>query len=208
MNIPKPKIKHIVFLLVIAVLIIPKTRKPIQVLLHKAISFIRPASVDEEKLTKIPDYNWKLIDKNKAIFNFEAVKGKVVLINFWATWCPPCIAEMPSMQALYDDYNDKMVFLFVTNDWFSEVDPFLVKNNYTFKVYRPAEAYPDFFNIPTIPRTFLIDKEGNVVIDENGAVNWNSSKIRTTIDSLLKSDNVTENLLQPKIERSEIHENQ
>jgi thiol-disulfide isomerase/thioredoxin len=186
MNIPKPKIKNIIFLLVIAVLIIPQTRQPIQVLLHKTIAFIKPVSVNEDKLTKIPDYNWKLTDKNKAIFNFEDTKGKVVLINFWATWCPPCIAEMPSMQALYNDYSDKIVFLFITNDWYSEIDPFLIKNNYTFKVYRPASGYPEFFNITTIPRTFLIDKEGNVVIDERGAVNWDSNKIRTTIDGLLK----------------------
>ncbi|MEN3324832.1 TlpA disulfide reductase family protein [Mariniflexile soesokkakense] len=186
MNISKPKLKNIIFLLLIVVLIIPQTRKPIQVLLHKAIAFVKPVSVNEEKLTKITNYNWKLTDKRNTVINFQTSKGKVVLLNFWATWCPPCIAEMPSMQALYDDYKDKVVFLFVTNDWYSEINPFLTKNNYTFKVYRPASDYPEFFNISTIPRTFLIDKEGNVVIDESGATNWNSNKIRRTIDDLLK----------------------
>lgn len=50
---------------------------------------------------------------------------------------------------------------------------------------RSQEAYPDFFNINTIPRTFLIDKEGNVIIDKNGAANWNSNSVRNTIDDLL-----------------------
>ncbi|WP_308991254.1 TlpA disulfide reductase family protein [Mariniflexile litorale] len=188
MKISKPKIKNIIFLLVIGVLLIPQTRKPVQVVLHKVIAFIKPVSVNEDKdtLTRITDYKWSLIDENHTIFNFEAAKGKVVLINFWATWCPPCIAEMPSMQALYDDYKDKIVFLFVTNDAFNEIIPFLTKNNYTFKVHRPVEEYPEFFNISTIPRTFLIDKEGHIIIDENGAANWNSDKIRTTIDTLLK----------------------
>lgn len=186
MKIDKSKIKNIIFLLVIAVLIIPQTRKPIQVLLHKAIAFVKPVSINDEKLTKIAHYNWQLTDKNNAVFNFEDAKGKVILINFWATWCPPCIAEMPSMQALYNDYSDKVLFLFVTNDWFSEITPFLEKNKYSFEVYRPKTDYPEFFNISTIPRTFLIDKQGNVIIDESGAANWNSSKIRTTIDGLLK----------------------
>ncbi|MFG6687190.1 TlpA family protein disulfide reductase [Mariniflexile sp. HNIBRBA6329] len=186
MNITKPKLKNIVFFILVAVLIIPQTRKPIQVLLHKAIAFVRPVSVNDEKLTKINNYIWKLTDKDNSIFDFEDTKGKVVLINFWATWCPPCIAEMPSIQALYNDYSDKVQFLFVTTDGYSEVDPFLAKNNYTFKVYRPVTDYPEFFNITTIPRTFLIDKEGNVIIDESGAVNWNSHKVRSTIDNLLK----------------------
>lgn len=186
MNITKLKLKNVIFLLLIVVLIIPQTRKPIQVLLHKAIALVKPVSVNKEKLTKIANYNWKLIDKNNTILNFEDTKGKVVLINFWATWCPPCIAEMPSMQALYDDYNDKVVFLFVTNDRYSEIDPFLRKNNFNFEVFRPASNYPEFFNITTIPRTFLIDTEGYIIIDESGAVNWNSNKIRSTIDNLLK----------------------
>ncbi|MDO7171519.1 TlpA family protein disulfide reductase [Mariniflexile sp. AS56] len=186
MKLSKSKIKNILFIIVLVVLIIPQTRKPVQVALHKVIAFIKPVSVQEDTLEKITDYNWKLKDGSNTVFNFESAKGQVVLINFWATWCPPCIAEMPSMQALYNDYGDKIVFLFVTNEWFSEVDPFLAKNNYTFKAHRPAEGYPEFFNISSIPRTFLIDKEGHVVIDENGALNWNSDKIRSTIDGLLK----------------------
>ncbi|CAH8281546.1 thiol-disulfide isomerase/thioredoxin [Mariniflexile fucanivorans] len=186
MSFLKKNIKNILFLLVIAVMLIPQTRQPIQVLLHKAIALVKPVSINETKLTSLPHYNWKLTDENNVTFNFENAKGKVVLINFWATWCPPCIAEMPSMQALYDDYKDQVLFLFVTNDWYSEINPFLKKNNYTFKVYRPAAEYPEYFDIPTIPRTFLIDKNSNVIIDENGAVNWNSDKIRNTIDNLLK----------------------
>lgn len=182
----KKNFKNILFFVAVLILLIPQTRTPIQVLIHKAIAFVKPVQVNESKLTKIDNYNWELTDANNTIFNFEKAKGKVVLINFWATWCPPCIAEMPSMQALYNDYKDKVVFLFVTNDWFSEINPFLVKNHYTFKVYRPATDYPKFFNITTIPKTFLIDKNGNIIIDENGAADWNSAKIRATIDGLLK----------------------
>ena len=186
MNISKKTISNIIFLIVIAVLIIPQTRQPIQVLLHKAIALIKPVTINNNKLDKVTDYNWKLTDETNAVFNFEDVRGKVILINFWATWCPPCIAEMPSMQALYNDYGDKIVFLFVTSDSFGEITPFLTKHNYTFKVYRPAKGYPDFFNITTIPRTFLMDQKGNIIIDENGAANWNSDVVRNTIDNLLK----------------------
>ena len=186
MNTLKKNLKNILFLIVIAVLIIPQTRKPIQVFLQKIIAYVKPITVNNEKNTTITDYNWKLADENNTVFNFEDAKGKVVLVNFWATWCPPCIAEMPSLQALYNDYNDKIVFLFVTSDWYKEINPFLSKNNYTFKVHRPASDYPKYFNISTIPRTFLIDKNGTIIIDESGAANWNSDKIRKIIDNLLQ----------------------
>jgi thiol-disulfide isomerase/thioredoxin len=186
MKLSKSQISNLFFLLVIAILIIPQTRKPIQVFLNKGLALISPSLENSEKLTKLPSYDWKLKDEQVNVFDFESAKGKVVFINFWATWCPPCIAEMPSIQELYNDYQDKVVFLFVTSDWYSEINPFLEKNHYTFKVYRPLDKDSGLFEVPSIPRTFLIDKNGNVIIDESGAANWNSEKVRTTIDELLK----------------------
>jgi len=185
MKITKQKRNNILFLIAVVIFLIPQTRQPIQVFLQKGLSLVKPVTVNNEKLTKIDNYNWRLKDESNIIYNFDEAKGKVVFINFWATWCPPCIAEMPSIQKLYEDYNDKVEFVFVTNDYFKEVNTFLKKNNYTFKVFRPMEDYPEFFNISSIPRTFLIDKEGHVVIDEVGAANWNSEKVRKAIDSLL-----------------------
>ena len=186
MKISKKTISNVVFVIVIALLVIPQTRQPIQVFLQKGIALVKPISINEEKPIAISNYKWMLTDENNTMYNFEEAKGKVVLVNFWATWCPPCIAEMPSFQALYNDYSDKIVFLFVTNDPYTEINPFLEKKNYTFKVHRPVTKYPDYFDISTIPRTFLIDQNGNIIIDESGVANWNSKSVRGTIDKLLK----------------------
>ncbi|WP_406684470.1 TlpA family protein disulfide reductase [Seonamhaeicola sp. MEBiC1930] len=181
----KPKFKDLFLIVIVLVLIFPQTRKPIQVLLNKGFALISPSVLSEEKQKEVTSYNWQLKDNQGILFNFEETKGKVVLINFWATWCPPCIAEMPSLQKLYNDYNDKIVFLFVTDDWFKETNSFLEKNDYTFKVYRPDSKH-EIFKIKTIPRTFLIDKKGKIIIDKTGASNWNSDTVRKTIDELIK----------------------
>lgn len=185
MKFRKIKFKDIIFLVVLAILIIPQTRKPIQVFINKGFALISPSVLAEEKQKEIASYNWELKDNQGNTFNFNETKGKVVLINFWATWCPPCIAEMPSLQKLYNDYNDKIEFLFVTDDWFKETNAFLEKHNYTFKVYRPA-SNNGIFKVNSIPRTFLIDKNGKIIIDETGAANWNSDAIRKTIDELIQ----------------------
>lgn len=187
MAISKSKFKNILFFIVFGLLIIPQTRKPIQVFLQKGIALFGPSLESSDDLKKIADYNWLLKDENQEAYNFQSAKGKVVLVNFWATWCPPCIAEMPSMQKLYNDYKDKVEFLFVTSDDFTEVNTFLNENNYTFEVYQPAIQYPEYFDVTTIPRTFLINQSGQIIIDESRSANWNSDKVRMTIDNLLKA---------------------
>ncbi|MEP4781473.1 MAG: TlpA disulfide reductase family protein [Algibacter sp.] len=153
--------------------------------MNKGLALISPSVVAKENQNKLNSYNWKLRDYNGSIFNFETVKGKVVLINFWATWCPPCIAEMPSMQSLYNDYSDKIEFVFVSNESSQTIREFLDKKKYTFNVYSPVNSAPESFDVSSIPRTFLIDKKGNIVIDKIGASNWDSDKVRVTIDNLL-----------------------
>ena len=186
MKLSKSQISNLFFILVIAVLIIPQTRKPIQVFLNKGFALISPSIKSTEKQATLKSYDWKLKDEAENVFDFESTKGKVVFINFWATWCPPCIAEMPSIQALYNDYQDKVVFLFVTNDRYIDINKFLDEHDYTFKTFRPVSPNSSLFEVKSIPRTFLIDKNGKIIIDESGAANWDSDKVRATIDGLLK----------------------
>lgn len=187
MKLSKSQKSNLVFLIIIAVLIIPQTRKPIQIFLNKGFALFSPSIESSEEQATLKSYDWKLNDEQGRVFNFETTKGKVVFINYWATWCPPCIAEMPSIQALYNDYHDKVEFVFVTSDGYSEIHVFLEKHNYNFKVYRPLNNDTGLFDVPSIPRTFLIDKNGKIIIDESGAANWDSEKVRATIDGLLKS---------------------
>ena len=76
MSVLKIKKSNLIFLIVIALLIIPQTRQPIQVLLHKGLALIKSVTVNNEKLTKLDNYKWRLKDENNNIYNFEEAKGK------------------------------------------------------------------------------------------------------------------------------------
>ncbi len=179
-------LKNILFGLFLALLIIPTTRQFIQVQLHKGLALFSPGVENETDRAVIANYNWVLTDLNNEPYNFRQAEKKVTLVSFWATWCPPCIAELPSMQKLHNDYKDKIEFVFISNEKQQVVSAFLRKNNYTFNVYKPSQASSNpLFEVRSIPRNFLIDKNGNVVIDKSGAANWNSEKVRRTIDGLL-----------------------
>ena len=186
MKLSKPKLSNVIFLVVLLLLIIPQTRKPIQIFINKGLALFSPSVITTDKQKAITDYHWTLKDANDNTFDFKSAKGKVVFLNFWATWCPPCIAEMPSIEALYKDYQDKIVFVLVSDEKHSVVSNFLKDHGYTFNTYNPVSQYPEAFNIRSIPRTFLIDQKGNIVIDKNGAANWNSETVRNTINDLLQ----------------------
>lgn len=187
MKSPKITLKNILFAIFLLLVIIPTTRQYIQVQLQKGLALFSPSIENIEDRAIITNYNWQLKHVNGTDYNFRQAENKVVLISFWATWCPPCIAELPSMQKLYDDYKGKIEFVFVSNEKQEVITAFLQKNNYTFDVYSPMEAPTNaLFNVNSIPRTFLIDQKGSVMIDKNGAANWNSDTVRETIDQLLQ----------------------
>ncbi|NRD22408.1 TlpA family protein disulfide reductase [Winogradskyella litoriviva] len=182
----KSRILNFIFLLAIVLLIIPQSRQFIQIWLHKGLSYINQSSViDKEDRLTINNSTWNLKSDKNLTLNFEDLEGQVIFINFWATWCPPCIAEMPSLQALYNDYNEKVVFLFVTNDSFEIVEKFKMKRGFNFEVFNSTTATPAELKTSSIPRTFIINKKGKIVVDESGAVNWNSDKVRQQLNNLL-----------------------
>ena len=183
---PKFNTSNIIFLIVIALLIIPQTRQPIQIFLHKGLALFGPSIIDENKREKLTDYNWQLISDSGETYNFNEAKGKVIVINFWATWCPPCIAEMPSLEALYNQYKDDVVFLFVSNEESKVIQSFINKNEYSFQFHTPKTTNPETFQVSAIPRTFIIDKLGNIIIDKTGAANWHSDGVKEQIELLLK----------------------
>ncbi|HUH27481.1 TlpA disulfide reductase family protein [Gelidibacter sp.] len=186
MKISKSQRSNIIFLVIILLLVIPQTRHPIQVFLQKGLAMFSPSVIDEEKRIVLTDYNWQLVDENGVSYNFNDAKGKVVFINFWATWCPPCIAEMPSMEKLYQDYKDEVVFLFVSNETQEVISKFKTKHDYEFLVHASLTAHPVQLETSSIPRTFVIDQQGHIVIDKTGAADWNSKSVRKLMDDLLR----------------------
>ena len=150
-------------------------------------SFIIPSkAIDISKRTQISSLDLELhaiVSGND--FNLKDQKGKVILINYWATWCPPCRGEMPSLQSLYNNYKDKIIFVFLTQDEKTKVDKFYAENNYQLPTYNLMSNPAPEINTRTLPTTFIIDKQGKLAFKEVGASNWNSSSVRKMLDTLI-----------------------
>jgi len=121
--------------------------------------------------------------------DLESFRGKVIFINFWATWCVPCRAEMPLMEKLYQDLKDKdFVMLAVSEDLEgkSVVEPYVKEFKLTFPVLLdPDLAINSLYGIRAIPETFLIDKTGIITHKIPGARDWTQKEMRELIAKLL-----------------------
>ncbi|MFE3870460.1 TlpA family protein disulfide reductase [Flavobacterium sp. ZS1P70] len=181
----KSTLQNIVFIALIAILLFSPLGTFVKIQLNRLIAF-SPKTIAVTDQKKLSTYQWQLVDATGKSVSLEAYKGKIIFINFWATWCPPCIAEMPSIQKLYADYQDKMIFLFVTTDSFERANAFMSKEKLTLPVYQSITNPPVEMESSTIPATFLIDKQGNIVLAKIGTANWNSDSFRGKLDQLLK----------------------
>ncbi|HYW94820.1 MAG TPA: TlpA disulfide reductase family protein, partial [Bacteroidales bacterium] len=175
----------IIFYILVILMIIPSTRRDLSALLIKA-TLRKPHVKTEKSVNELTsaDYQFFLQDLNGKSYNLGNFRNKVTILNFWATWCPPCRAEMPSLQKLYNDYGDKVNFVLVSSEEAGKINPFLKEEGYTMPIYIQRSQLPPAFPVQSIPATFVISKTGEIVVDKNGAANWNSPKFRQQLDEL------------------------
>lgn len=117
---------------------------------------------DDQRRQK-PDFT--LADLQGQAWTLQDLRGKVVLVNFWATWCPPCRKEMPDLETLYQRFRDQgLVVLAISDEDASKVKPFIAEHNFTYPILLdPGRKVNELFHIAGIPRSFIYDREGNLV---------------------------------------------
>lgn len=144
-----------------------------------------PGVLQVEKQVLLDNYTWDLVDLQGKPTQLQDLTNKVLVVNFWATWCPPCVAEMPAFQSLYEDYGAEVAFLFVAEDDYKKVTAFVRKKGYTLPVYFSTSPAPEMLVSPALPTTYIIDRTGKIVVKEVGAADWNSKATRSLLDQLL-----------------------
>lgn len=134
------------------------------------------------------DYNFTLVSFDNGLTNMDSMRGKVIFLNFWASWCPPCRAEMPTIQNLYEKLkgNNNIAFVMISLDDNAEkAKKFINEKGYTFPTYFPAGRMPQMYNSGTIPSTFIISPQGKIVSKEIGMADYNTSKVYNFIQDLI-----------------------
>ena len=135
-----------------------------------------------------------LADTNGHSVELSELRGKLVLVNLWATWCEPCLREMPSLERLQSQLGERIAVLAVSEDRGGNktVEPFIAKLGLkSVKIYiDPKSEVGHAFGARGLPTSFLIDREGKVLGRVEGAAEWDSPKILGVLEPLLSGNGV------------------
>ncbi len=147
---------------------------------------IRP-KIHSDQVYGTTDYGFRFIDQHGNILDGASLKGKVVFLNFWATWCPPCIAEMPDINKLYTSVNkENIAFIMVSvNNDFEKARHFAEKRGFSFNIYKPLSGIPQIFSGNVVPTTYVISPEGKIIMKREGMAEYNTASFR---DFLIKAE--------------------
>ncbi len=178
----------IFFWVLLIMLVIPGPRKVIATNLNKVMLHLRRPSITNEanayQLSE-SEYNWNITNDAGIPVEPEDLQGEVIFLNFWGTYCPPCIAEMPEIQGIYNDYRDKVKFILVSAESPQKVQNFLDSRGYELPSYYGGKGLPEALSVRSIPTTFIISRDGRIVSKKVGAADWDSKATRRVFDELL-----------------------
>ncbi|MFY0689990.1 MAG: TlpA family protein disulfide reductase [Cyclobacteriaceae bacterium] len=154
-------------------------------LLQRGILATRLFTPDVEENAKQANYQFDLVDENGATVPMETFKGQTVFLNIWATWCPPCIAEMPDINELYQALGEEVTFLIISvDDNPDKAIAFRNRKQFDFPVYFAKNGFPQVFHSRSIPTTYVISPDGSIVVDQKGMSKYNTEGFRSFLLSL------------------------
>lgn len=126
----------------------------------------------------------KLTELDGQPIDFSRYEGKVVFINFWATWCRPCIQEMPTIQSAQEILkNENIVFLMASNEDREEIESFAQRKSFQFHYARLDNL--EALNIQALPTTFIFDKHGKLAFSEAGFRQWDAPENMNLINTII-----------------------
>ena len=152
-------------------------------------------SAEDMKVTTI-DFDSNMLqfsDLENNIFTLQNFKGKNLFINYWATWCNPCLAEMPYMAELYENYKDEedIIFLYLSREKLETIKDYIPKDEslQQLPIYKIVTD-DEFFATSGIPTTFIVNSDGEVIVKDLGTAFWNDESVFKFIDNLIGKNEI------------------
>ena len=156
---------------------------------------LKKPSSREMKVTTI-DFESNMLqfsDLEDNIFSIQNFKGKNLFINYWATWCNPCLAEMPYMAELYERYKDEedIIFLYLSREKLETIKDYIPKDKslQQLPIYKIVTD-DEFFATSGIPTTFIVNSDGEVIVKDLGTAFWNDESVFKFIDNLIGKNEI------------------
>jgi peroxiredoxin len=151
--------------------------------LGTALELIRPGRVQAAK-------PFEVATPDSGTLRLADFKGKVVFVNFWATWCPPCKEEMPAMERLYRKYRERglaVLAISLDSDGAAVVAPFVKKHGFSYPIGLDRKmVVANLYGVRVLPSSFIIDSSGNLAAFAFGPREWDGRDAHAFFESMLR----------------------
>ncbi|MFN2316911.1 MAG: TlpA family protein disulfide reductase [Gemmatimonadales bacterium] len=132
------------------------------------------------------DGRWRMMTLDGVPVELAGFRGDILVLNVWATWCRPCVTEMPSLQALHEAFAGRGVrVLAVAADRPGPVNRFLRRHQLDLPVFLESDPFPPALGVSAVPTTLVVDQRGNIVLRHRGAADWNRPEVHAFLEALL-----------------------
>ncbi|MCP4460625.1 MAG: TlpA family protein disulfide reductase [Cytophagales bacterium] len=169
----------VVMLTVIGILFFTGWYKDVAGFLQRGLletGLMKPSQLED---TRPASYDFQLINEAGRTLDFSEFQGKTVFINFWATWCPPCIAEMPDIHDLFEKVGSEVSFVMISVDQEPEkAINFIDKKGFEFPIYFLKNGLPNTYDTHSIPTTYVISPDGKIVTEQHGLSKYDTERFR------------------------------
>jgi len=130
--------------------------------------------------------DWKIQNVDGREFSLsDQYDNQIIFLNFWATWCLPCVAEMPSIEKLYHRFKGRILFVCISNEEIKTIKKFGKRKGYTIPMYHMEGEPPEEFKTHEIPVTFIVSRERKIVLKHVGGADWAHESVINFLDGLL-----------------------
>ena len=183
----KKNLGNALFIILFLIIILVPSAKALVMQGLMEIGLFKPSIDQPKNALQLNLSAIKFKDSKSNVVILSDFKGKVVFVNFWATWCPPCLAEMPSVNKLYQQFKDEedVIFLLVDADSnFTKAQVYFDRKKYTMPIYTFASSLSKEIYSGSLPTTVVFDKKGRIAYNGVGAANYASPKFISFIKEL------------------------
>lgn len=183
----KKNIVNVLFISLFLIIFLVPSAKALVMQGLMEIGLFKPSLTTQKTTASVDLSTIKFKDANNKVVSLGDLEGKVVFLNFWATWCPPCLAEMPSINKLHQQFagDPNVVFLLIDADSdFKKSQGYLDRKNYKLPLFTFASDIPDVIFKGSLPTTIVFDKKGRIAYNGVGAANYASPKFLSFIKEL------------------------
>lgn len=183
----KKNVGNALFIVVILTILLVPSAKALVLQGLMEIGLFKPSTDAPNSISSTDLYPIKFKDSKNNIVSLGDLKGKVVFVNFWATWCPPCLAEMPSINKLHQEFSSdkEVVFLLIdADDDFAKSQAYFDRKKYPLPNFAMASPIPKEIFSGSLPTTLVFDKQGRLAYNGIGVANYASPKFISFINKL------------------------